>query len=307
MSFLASTRIMVLLASTALALYPLPAIAAPNGPQTPRDFYNDGTRKLNKGDLREAEASLQTAVASNDQVVQPTALYNLGYVRFLQGAEARKGTGKAPASRAQGGTADAHGGQAIETADSALAKDELGAIVRAYLQGRGARKELKAAIKAVKDAMDAYGAVLSRWQRASGDFKSACELSPSDRNAKYNAGVVDRQIAALVDRLKMMQMAFPMLNGQQNELNQRMQELKKRLPDGFQKDGMDDDEEDEMNQPKGPKEGQEEVSPKEGREMAITPEEAARLLQSLQLDARRKLPMGADQTAETRKRTGNDW
>ena len=68
------------------------------------------------------------------------------------------------------------------------------------MQGKGARKELKAAMAAVKKAMEAHGAVLSRWRRASGDFKSAHELRSSFEDARLNAQVVDRCIAALVDK-----------------------------------------------------------------------------------------------------------
>jgi len=57
------------------------------------------------------------------------------------------------------------------------------------------RKELKAATEAVRKALDVCGTTLARWQRASGDFKSALELKPSERDAQENAEVVDRCIA----------------------------------------------------------------------------------------------------------------
>jgi Tfp pilus assembly protein PilF len=56
-------------------------------PATPREFYNAGARQLHAGKLREAEASLESALASQDQRLQPPALYNLGLVRFRQGIE----------------------------------------------------------------------------------------------------------------------------------------------------------------------------------------------------------------------------
>jgi len=45
-----------------------PALAAPEPvpPETPREFLNAGTRQLCAGKLREAEASLETALASQD-------------------------------------------------------------------------------------------------------------------------------------------------------------------------------------------------------------------------------------------------
>ena len=83
------------------------------------------------------------------------------------------------------------------------------AIVDAYLQGRGSRKDLKAAIEAVKQAMESYGTVLTKWQRASGDFKSALEVwNPADADARTNAAAgMDRRIALLVDQLQMMMAA----------------------------------------------------------------------------------------------------
>ena len=40
----------------------------------PRGIYNEGTRRLREGKLNEAEAILQSAVASQNPVVQPLAL-----------------------------------------------------------------------------------------------------------------------------------------------------------------------------------------------------------------------------------------
>ena len=61
----------------------LGATPEPAPPATPREFYNAGTRQLRDGKLREAEASLESALASQDpNSLQPPALYNLGLVRF---------------------------------------------------------------------------------------------------------------------------------------------------------------------------------------------------------------------------------
>jgi len=56
-------------------------------PETARDFYNSGTRKLAQRKYREAEALLETALAKQVEAVQPGALYNLGHVRFAQGLD----------------------------------------------------------------------------------------------------------------------------------------------------------------------------------------------------------------------------
>ena len=78
-------------------------------------------------------------------------------------------------------------------------------MVAAYLEGRGARRELRDAEKAVQAAMETYGKTLQKWQRAADDFKSAAELNPADTNAARNAEIVERGIAKLVDSLRKMQ------------------------------------------------------------------------------------------------------
>jgi hypothetical protein len=163
---------------------------------------------------------------------------------------------------------------------------------------------------AVKKAMETYAAVLGRWERAAGDFKSAHELKPVFEDAKFNGQVVDRCIAALVDQQQMMMMSMQCMGGKRKELNDRMQELKKRLPDGMQKQEEGDDEEEDEDQdrpPPEPKRGQQEKEIKEGREMTMTWEEAMRLLESLKLDANRKLPMGDNESSTPKPRRGKDW
>ena len=155
-----------------------PAAASEPAPVTPREFFNAGTRQLRAGKLREAETFLETALASQVETFQPPALYNLGLVRFGQGVEELK---KGPAGKPAAGRAQATNQQAddaIRQADDALAGNDVQKMVAAYQRGRGARKELKAATEAVRRAMEVYGTVLTRWERASGDFKSAVELNP---------------------------------------------------------------------------------------------------------------------------------
>src|SRR6266567_5627903 len=60
----------------------IPAASETTAPATPRELFNAGTQQLRGGKLREAEASLETALASQKPALQPVALYNLGHVRF---------------------------------------------------------------------------------------------------------------------------------------------------------------------------------------------------------------------------------
>lgn len=290
-----------------LALEKVVAGAEPNDQPSPREYYNQGTQKLREGKLREAEGNLQTAVANGSERIQPLALYNLGHVRFRQGVEALKEADRNPASQARSALASDAGRRAIHQANAALAGDNLDALLRAYRNGKGAQKQLKEAMQALRRALDTYSGVLSRWQRASGDFKSAYELRPKDKNAEFNAQIVDRHIAELIDRQKPFQMAFAGASEMQQELRQLLQELKKRLPPGSIKDKNGEDDDDDEDMPKEPKAGQLEAKQRDGRETGLTPEEVARWLEALRLDANRKLPMGVDQTSELKERKGRDW
>jgi tetratricopeptide (TPR) repeat protein len=277
---------------------------------SPLQLYNDGTQKLSDGKLQEAEACLQGAVASQNERIQPPALYNLGEVRFREGAEEFKKGPKSQPTAATAGRALDNGTLAMRAADAALAGEDVQAMVSAYLQGRGSRKELKSAIEAVKKAMETYGGVLTKWQRAAGDFKSSYELAPGEAGAKTNADVVDRNIAKLVDLQQMMAQALGNLAKQRSDLGKKMAQLKQKMPDGDAdklKGKGDDDDEDEDKQAKGPKEGEEEPGPKDGKEMQLTQEEAARLLDMLKLDGNRKLAMGTNDVGKPKDRQGRDW
>ena len=145
-------------------------------PETPREYFNAGTQQLQRGKLREAETFLERALASQSSRLQPIALYNLGHVRFGQGIDELK---KGPAAKptvARARTAAQQTDEAIRMADDALAGNDVQKMVAAYMRGRGARKEFKAATQVVQRALQTHGATLARWQRSWGDFKSALEL-----------------------------------------------------------------------------------------------------------------------------------
>jgi hypothetical protein len=277
-------------------------------PATPRDFYNEGTRQLGAGKLREAEVSFETALASQQAPLQPPALYNLGHVRFKQGIEElKKGPGSAPAL-AQGRKSEKEVGEAIQTIDEALASDDVQKMVAAYQRGKGVRKELKAANEAVRLALESHGAALYKWQRSLGDFKSTLELTAADADAQHNAEVLDRCIARLIDSVRQMQQCSNGMGNKKSELSQKMKKLKGRIPGSQMPPGAaGDEEEEEQEQPFGPKPGQKEAPSKDGKEMPLTPEMAGWLLQGFKLDAERRLPMGTTQTAQPKDRSGSTW
>ena len=295
-------------AVSASAAAPTVATNEPAPPSTSREFYNAGTQKLHQGKLREAEAFLESTLASQSERLQPSALYNLGHVRFGQGIEELK---KGPAAKPTIATArrvEQHADAAIQSATEALAGNDLEKMVIAYLHGRGARKEVKAAETAVRRALEVHRTTLTKWQRSSDDFKSTVELRKASTDAQFNADVVDRCIAKLVDSIRELQQCANGLCDKKGQLGEKMKKLRGRIPASDAPPGAagDDDEEDEE-QPLGPQFAQQEGPAREGLEMTLTPEQAGWLLESFKLDSQRRLPMGGDQAAEPRKRTRPTW
>jgi len=275
-------------------------------PVTPREFFNAGSRLLAQGKLREAEASLETALASQNERLQPPALYNLGHVRYAQGLEELK---KGPASGptlARGRAASTMADTATQSVDEALESSEVQKMVASYLRGRGARRQLKAALKAVRAAMESYGTALRRWQRASGDFKSVVELQPTAADAEANGEIVDRSIAKLVDTLQQLQAMAAAMGEKNQELGMKLKQLRGRIPDEDMPPGAAGDDEDE-DQPMGTPPGEKEGVGKEGEEMSMSPEQAGWILQGFKLDSERRLPMGQEDTAEPKDRGRKPW
>lgn len=292
----------------ALAMTPSSKGPEPVPPSTPREFFNVGTEMLKAGKLREAEALLQSALSAQKERVETPALYNLGHVRYAQGIEElKKGPSAGPGltrAQAAGLTAD----EAIREADAALAGTDIQRMINAYLRGRGARRGLREAAKAVRQAMETYGATLLKWQRASGDFKSAVELNAADSDARQNADIVDRSIAKLVDTLRMLQQAAAALGQQKQDLGEKMKQLKGKIPDDQAPPGGAGEDEEEEDQPNGPRPEDKESPGKEGeQQMSLSPEQAAWMLEGFKLDSERRLPMGDTDTAEPKNRSRRTW
>ncbi len=288
------------------------ATASRNAPDTPapaspREFFNAGTLKLHEGKLREAEAFFESALASQNERLQPPAMYNLGHVRFKQGVEELKKGPEAGATAQHGRSVGQGGDEAIHSADEALAGNDLEQMVAAYLRGKGSRREMKAAMAAVKKAMEAQKATLSKWQRASGDFRGTVELKRKDEDAQHNADVVDQCIAKLVDSLRELQQMANALGDKKQELGEKLKQLKGKIPAPNMPPGAAGDDEEDEDQPKGPEPGQKEGPSKEGQEMELSKEQAGWLLDSFKLDSERRLPMGQGPEATPKDRNRPDW
>jgi tetratricopeptide (TPR) repeat protein len=298
----------LVLAGLVVAASSPPSSQEPAAPSTPRDFFNAGTQKLREGKLREAEAFFESALASQSERLQAPLLYNLGHVRFGQGIEElKKGPAAAPTA-ARGRAAAARADEASRAADEALAGDDVQKMVAAYLRGRGVRKEMKAATKVVQRALETHGTALNKWQRSSGDFKSDFELNRPDADARQNAETVDRCIARLIDTLRELQQTAMSMGEKNNQLGERLKQLKGRIPAPDMPPGGAGDDEDDEDQPNGPQPGQKEGPTKEGDEIyTLTPEQAAWLLEGFKLDSERRLPMGQKDSAEPKERSGRTW
>jgi len=278
-------------------------------PATPREFFNAGTEKLSSGKLREAEAFLESALSSQITRLQPPSLYNLGWVRFGQGAEELK---KTPPAAQTAGAARAVAGQtddATRQADEALKGNELDQLLAAYIRGRGQRKQLKAATEAVRRAIDTHGVALRKWERSWGDFKSVVELNPSDADAQHNADVMDRSIAKLIDSLRELQQAAAMLGDKGQQLGEKLKQLKGKIPASQMPPGAAGDDDDDEQNPFGPKPGEKEGPSKNGEEMKLSAEQAGWLLEGFKLDSERRLPMvqGQGEPGQPKDRSKPTW
>lgn len=270
-----------------------------------REIYNQGTAKLNEGELAAAEGLLFEAVIANGDPVQPAALYNLGLARFAQGVEELEAGPDTSAVSQRAVSASANADNAIHEGLTAMEQAERNDLLRAYFRGRGARRQLKDAMEALQEALDVYGSVLSRWQRASGDFHSAAELNPNDEDAAHNADVVDRHIAELIDSIRQMEAMIEGMGEQMQGLGEMLEELEGMLPGEMDNPGAGEDGDD---WPGDMKPGGEEPRGRDGEEMPISPEDAKRLLEAFQLDRDRTLPMGFEETAEPEdKEKGRNW
>ena len=289
----------------------VPASAETNFPPpvTARDFYNAGTRLLAAEKFAEAESLFQSALAAQDERVQPLAEFNLGHVRFAEGAELLKKGPDAQKVSARGNAALAAGENAIRTAESALAENNLERMIAAYLEGRGARHELREAEKAVQSAMETYGKTLQKWQRAADDFKGAAELNPADTNATRNAELVEHQMAKLIDQLNQMQAMAGAMGKQKQDLGKLLGQLKGQMPAPNAPPGAAGDDEDEDNPQPDSLAGKKENGSRDGDQMQVplSPESAGQILDGLSLDGTRRLAMSDQQGTPPKDRKGRNW
>jgi tetratricopeptide (TPR) repeat protein len=311
-------RILATIQTLALAFALAPAMNAraagetnAAAPATARDAYNAGTKLLAAKKFPDAERMFQAALASQDEQVQPAALYNLGHARFAGGMQLLRQGPDAQKASAQASAALAESDQAIHQAESALAQNNLNNMIDAYLEGRGARHDLREAEKAVSAAMETYGKTLDQWWHASGDFKGAAELHPGDTNAVRNAQIVDQGIAKLVDSVRKMQEMMGAMGQKKQDLGKLLSKLKGQIPAPNAPPGLAGDDDDEDNPGLTPDSltGQKEGANHEGNQMqlSLSPDQANQILNGLSLDGTRRLAMSDKEGTPPKNRNGRNW
>jgi tetratricopeptide (TPR) repeat protein len=312
LSPLRSASAVQILVLSALVFY-LNALAGETNafaPVTAQDFYNAGTKLLTGKKFAEAEKMFESALATQDERVQPPALFNLGHARYAEGVEILQQGPDAQKVVARGNAALAAGEITIRSAESALAENNLDRMIGAYIEGRGVRRDLRDAEKAVHSAMETYGKVLLKWQRAADDFKSAAEINPADTNAAHNVEMVGRRIAKLIDQLNQMQQMAGALGKQRQDLGKLLGKLKGQIPAPNAPPGPagEDGDEDEGVQPDSLA-GQKENAGRTGDQMQVplSPDAAGQILDGLSLDGSRRLPMSDKQGAPPKEKTGRNW
>jgi hypothetical protein len=275
-------------------------------PQTPREFFNAGTQKLREGKLREAEALFESALAAQNEQLQPQTMYNLGHVRYDQGIEELKQSPPVGATTARARVAAQSADDASRSADDALGGTDIQKMVDAYMRGRGVRQDVKAATAAVRRALDAHGAALTKWERADSDFKGTFEMNSADIEARDNSDAMARRIARLIDSIHELEQAATALGDKNRDLGEKLKQLRGRIPAPNMPPGAAGDDDDE-DQPFGPRPGDKEGPAKEGRELSLSPEEAGWLLETYGLDSEHQLPMNQGSPGEPRDRTRPTW
>ena len=297
-----------LLALTIIAATPALAVQ-----RSARELYNEGAAKLIKGELREAETALREAAATNSETVQPLALYNLGHVRFAQGAETLKGEGNRQQLLGSADAACVVAEEAIRRGTPIAEGDDLQQIIGAYMEARAARKELRVSRDDTQRTIDLLGSALSRWRRSVGDFQSAAELDAKNGDATFNADIVERKIAELLKFKKQSEQRSESVGSQREKIKELMKKLRGKIPKGMMSESDDEeDDDDEKGEKDEPKIGEKQQQ-RIGGDREVSPEMARWLKETMK---RRTMSLGneegegfrpSDEQRKPAQRKGKDW
>ncbi len=300
--------------TTALAV----AALTPTTQRTARDFYNEGVAKLRDKELRAAESAFRAAAQSNQDAIQPAAAYNLGHVRFAQGKETLKGEGNRAQLLDSSQAAEIVAEEAIKRAQGVVESEELNAIIGAYMQGRAAKKQLRASRDESTRELDIIGSALERWRRSKSDFLSAAELDVTNTDATTNADIVEKHIAKLLDFQKKLKQQTEEAGQAREKLKELMKQLRGKIPKDLQRESDDeeDDDEDEEKKEDGkkdePKPGEKQQQ-RIGGDRQVSPEMARWLKETMK---RRTMSVqegegegvrAGTKESKPEQRKGKDW
>ena len=286
--------------------------------RTARDFYNEGVARLHDKELRAAESAFRAAAQTNQESIQPAAAYNLGHVRFAQGKETLKGEGDRVQLLDSSQAAEVVAEEAIKRAQGVVESEELNAIIGAYMQGRAAKKQLRASRDESTRELDLIGSALERWRRSKSDFLSAAELDITNTDATTNADIVERHIAKLLDFQKKLKQQNEQAGQAREKLKELMKQLRGKIPKDMQSES-DDEEDDDDEQEK--KEDGKKDEPKPGKQQQqriggdrqVSPEMARWLKETMK---RRTMSVqegegegvrAGDKESKPEQRKGKDW
>ena len=291
-------------------------------PVTARDFFNAGTSLLAGGKFAEAEKMFQSALAAQDERMQPLALYNLGHTRFATGMELLKNKMASSGYTDRGSLLIDESQSSLRRAESAILEGNKEKMIEAYLECRHLRHDLRSTQEQINTAVELYGQVLAKWQRAKDDFKSSDEMSPPDSaliensmeinhtNAEFNAKIIQEHINRLLEQARKMQEMMGAMGKQREQLGKMLSKLKGQIPAPNAPPGPagEDEDEDEGVKPDSLA-GQKENAGRQGEEMKspLSPDQAGQILDGLSLDGTRRLEMSDKQGKPSGDRKGRNW
>lgn len=257
--------------TTAIVLFA--AAAATQPPPSAREMYNEGLKKLEGKELREAEKSFLDAAKTNDEVVQPQATYNLGHTRFLQGKETLSGEKNRQELLDSNAALAAVAEEALRKGNEALLGDQdVRTLVERYNEARAARRGLRTPKTETTRALELLGSVISRWRTSANSFHSAFELEPENKDASFNADVVERHLKEQQNHQQKLQQQQESILQQRKDLREVMKKLWAQIPPEFRQppqegEGEEDEDDDaEEDQQQRQSQGGEKEEEKEGGE-----------------------------------------
>jgi tetratricopeptide (TPR) repeat protein len=272
-----------------------------------RETFNSASASLQEGKLREAEALLENVLDAQKEGWRVPALYNLGHARFTLGMDELKKSESAGPAAARGRATALRSEEAITDGRDALKNEEVERLVSAYVRGRGVRREMRSAIRAVRKALEIHAVALNRLERASGDWKSAVELDPGNADARHNAEVAERHIAKVVDSIRDLQQSLQSMQGSSEQLRQMLNQMRGKIPEENMPPGAAGEEEEDEEGGMMPPPGTQEGPGTEGEERPISPDEAGWILEGFRAGEDKRLPMTHGREGEPKDRNRPTW